>query len=103
MKKSIKDVDQQVFRNKRVFVRVDFNVPQHEDGTVYDATRIQAALPTIEYLISAGAKVVLASHLGRPKGKTEKLSLRPIYHYLAQLLKQKSSSKVVFADDCVGE
>jgi len=103
MKKSIKDVDQQVFRNKRVFVRVDFNVPQHEDGTVSDATRIQAALPTIEYLISAGAKVVLASHLGRPKGKTEKLSLRPIYHYLAQLLKQKSSSKVVFADDCVGE
>jgi phosphoglycerate kinase len=101
MKKTIKDVDQQLFADKRVFVRVDFNVPQSEDGTVADATRIEAALPTIEYLVSKRAKVVLASHLGRPKGKTEKLSLKPIAQHLAKLLNNKVN--VVFADDCVGE
>jgi phosphoglycerate kinase len=101
MKKTIKDVDQQLFADKRVFVRVDFNVPQREDGTVADATRIEAALPTIEYLVSKRAKVILASHLGRPKGKTEKLSLKPIAQHLAKLLNNKVN--VVFADDCVGE
>jgi phosphoglycerate kinase len=101
MKKTIKDVDQQLFADKRVFVRVDFNVPQSEDGTVADATRIEAALPTIEYLVSKRAKVILASHLGRPKGKTEKLSLKPIAQHLAKLLNNKVN--VVFADDCVGE
>jgi len=101
MKKTIKDVDQQLFADKRVFVRVDFNVPQNDDGTVADATRIEAALPTIEYLVSKKAKVVLASHLGRPKGKTEKLSLKPIAQHLTKLLKGKAN--VVFVDDCVGE
>src|SRR4029453_13040671 len=92
-KKTIKDVD---ISGKRVFIRVDFNVPIKE-GKIEDDTRIQGALPTIEYAISKGAKVILASHLGRPlkdKKKAEekgmpydpaKYSLRPVYEYLRRL------------------
>lgn len=64
-KKSVKDID---LKGKRVFCRVDFNVPM-KDGQITDETRIKAALPTIQYLVNAGAKVLLASHLGRPKGQ----------------------------------
>lgn len=82
-KKSIRDVD---LKGKRVFCRVDFNVPM-KDGKITDETRIRAALPTIQYLIEQGAKVILASHLGRPKGQVvEELRLTPVAKRLAELL-----------------
>ncbi len=103
MKKNIKQVPDSIFNNKRVLVRVDFNVPQNEDQTVSDDSRIEAALPTIEYLASKKAKVILVSHLGRPKGKSEKLSLRPIAKRLQELLSKKQKKEVVFVEDSIGE
>ena len=95
-KLSIKDLD---LKGKRVFVRVDFNVPVKE-GKVGDDTRIRAAVPTIEYATARGARVVLASHLGRPKGaRVEKYSLRPVAKHLSEVL----GRPVAFANDCVGE
>ncbi len=95
MKKSLKDYN---FKNKRVLVRVDFNVPL-EDGKVTDTNRIEAALPTIKYLINEDAKVILMSHLGRPKGEVnEKFKMDPVGKELANLLK-KNVKKV---DDCIG-
>ncbi len=85
MKKTISDLSPNTFQDKRVFVRVDFNVPQNEDGSIADDTRIQAALPTIKFLVGVKAKVVLGSHLGRPKGRTEKLTLKPIADRLCKL------------------
>ncbi len=101
MKKTIGQVDKQCFANKRVLMRVDFNVPQDENGVITDDTRIQAALPSIEYLQAAGARVILMSHLGRPKGKTPKYSLKPTAERLKSLL--KGQGDVLFAEDCVGE
>jgi phosphoglycerate kinase len=95
-KLSIKDLD---LKGKRVFVRVDFNVPI-KGGKVDDDTRIRASLPTIRYAIGQDARVILASHLGRPKGeRVEKYSLAPVAEHLASLL----GRPVVFAADCVGE
>jgi phosphoglycerate kinase len=95
-KYSIKDLD---LRGKRVFIRVDFNVPI-KNGAITDDTRITASLPTIQHALDHGATVVLASHLGRPKGKpTPEFSLKPVADRLGQLLKRD----VVFAADCIGE
>jgi phosphoglycerate kinase len=95
-KKTVRDID---VRGKRVFVRVDFNVPL-ENGTITDDTRIQAALPTIQYLTEQGAKVILASHLGRPKGKVDPaFSLKPVAARLSELLGQN----VPMAKDSIGE
>ena len=95
-KLSIKDLD---LKGKRVFIRVDFNVPI-ADGNVEDDTRIRASLPTIQYAINQGARVILASHLGRPKGeRVDKYSLAPVAKHLSSLL----AKPVAFANDCVGE
>src|SRR3989304_5068653 len=94
-KKTVRDID---VKGKKVFVRGDFNVPV-KDGVVGDDTRIQAALPTIRYLLDNGAAVILASHLGRPKGGPEaKFSLKPVADHLRKLLGKPG----LFADDCIG-
>jgi len=97
----IRYVDELELANKRVFIRVDFNVPLTEEGQVSDDTRIRAALPTIELALKAGAKVILASHLGRPKGVDPKLSLEPVASRLSELLSKEK--EVILADDCVGD
>ncbi len=103
-KLSIRDID---LADKRVFIRVDFNVPLTEDGsTITDDTRIVATLPTIMYAVQQRGKVILASHLGRPKGKPDpKYSLRPVVDRLRELLDRKlgDSINVAFSPDCVGE
>ena len=94
-KKTIRDID---VKDKRVLVRVDFNVPVKE-GVVGDDTRIRAALPTINYLLENGAALILCSHLGRPKGEVKpEFSLRPVAEYLGKLL----GKPITFADDCIG-
>lgn len=94
-KKTVLDLD---VTNKKVFVRVDFNVPMKE-GVIKDDTRIKAAIPTIEYLMQHGASVILASHLGRPKGGPDaQFSLKPVADHLAKLL----GKPVAFVDDCIG-
>ena len=96
-KKTIRDVN---VEGKRVFVRCDFNVPLDENGKITDENRIQGSLPTIKYLLDHGAKVVLASHLGRPKnGPEAKFSLKPVAERLNQLL----GGKVTMANDVIGE
>jgi len=95
-----KTIDQIDVSNKRVFLRVDFNVPLTKEApyTITDDTRIRAAAPTMSALIKRGAKLIVASHLGRPKGKPEeKYSLRPVYEHL----KEKMTTPLSFANDCI--
>ncbi len=95
--RTLKDFD---VKGKRVIVRVDFNVPIDGKGKITDETRIVKTLPTIQYLMSKGARVILISHLGRPKGKKDpKLSLKPASERLSKLLKKP----VKFIPDCIGE
>ena len=95
-KLSITDID---CRGKRVFCRVDFNVPFDADGNITDDTRIVAALPTLRAIIAQGGRLILASHLGRPKGSPNpKYSLAPVAPHLARLLDRN----VKMASDCVG-
>ena len=100
---SIRDLD---LRGKRVFIRVDFNVPLSKDGgEILDDTRIRETLPTIEFALRAKARVILASHLGRPKGqRVEAMSLRPVVDRLRMLLDHDlgASRNVAFSPDCVG-
>ncbi len=96
---AIRTLDKLDLAGKRVFIRVDFNVPLGAGGRVADDQRIRAALPTIEHAVRARARVILASHLGRPKGRQEKYSLEPAGERLSELLKQD----VILADDCVGD
>jgi len=95
-KLSVKDLSLQ---GKKVFVRVDFNVPLDDKQEITDDTRIRASLPTIEYILKSGGRPILASHLGRPKGKPDpKQSLAPVARRLEELIKHR----VRFAPDCVG-
>ncbi len=96
MKKSIRDIDPS---GKRILMRVDFNVPLDDDGKITDDSRIKGAIPSIEHLTNAGGRVILMSHLGRPKGAPEaKYSLKPAADRLGELI----SAPVKFVDDCVG-
>src|SRR5712664_2367141 len=101
-KLSIRDLD---LTDKRVLIRVDFNVPL-KDGVITDDTRIRETIPTIEYALRHKAKVILASHLGRPKGKpVQGMSLRPVVDRLRALLDHviDDDENVAFSPDCVGE
>jgi phosphoglycerate kinase len=95
-KKTVRDI---AFEGKRALIRVDFNVPL-EDGRITDDTRIRMALPTLKYIIDAGGRLILTSHLGRPKGeRVASMSLKPVSERLSDLLEKP----VQFADDCMGE
>lgn len=91
----IKDLD---LKGKKVLVRVDFNVPMTKEGAISDDTRIKASLPTIQAIVAKGGRVILMSHLGRPKGVTPNLSLKPCAERLSKLL----GKPVAFVDDCIG-
>ncbi len=96
-KKTVKDID---LKGKKVFVRCDFNVPMDEHQNITDNTRIKAALPTIKYLLEQNCKIILASHLGRPKGEVKpEFSLKPVAKELSKLL----GKDIIMANDVIGE
>lgn len=95
MRNRLEDLD---VRGQRVLVRVDFNVPQDDQGNITDTGRIRAALPTIRWLLGRGARCILMSHLGRPKGRDPKASLRPV----AEALERELGRPVAFVEDCWG-
>ncbi len=97
---ALRSIEQMPLKGKRVFIRVDFNVPMDEYGTITDTTRIENAFATITYATERGAKVILASHLGRPKGKVDpKYSLLPVARQLPRIL----GKPVAMAEDCIGQ
>lgn len=98
-KKSVANLSASDVSGKRVLVRVDFNVPLDDAGSITDDTRIRAAIPTIQDLTGKGAKVILTSHFGRPKGVDDKLRLTPVAKRLSELLGQD----VIKCDDCIGD
>ena len=99
-KLSLSSLDKSKLEGKKVLVRVDFNVPLNESGQITDDTRIRAAIPTIKYLINNSAKVILAAHFGRPKGKVnEKMRLTPVAARLSDILEKK----VNLTESCIGE
>jgi phosphoglycerate kinase len=98
-KKSVGSLKEADLKGKKVLVRVDLNVPLDDNSKITDDTRIRAAIPTIKYLMSNGSKVILTSHLGRPKGVTPKYSLKPLVPRLSELL----GVDVKMANDCIGE
>nr|CAB3445735.1 unnamed protein product [Digitaria exilis] len=98
-KRSVGTLGEADLKGKKVFVRADLNVPLDDGQKITDDTRIRASVPTIKFLLEKGAKVVLASHLGRPKGVTPKYSLKPLVPRLSELL----GVDVVMANDCIGE
>jgi len=95
-KRTIRDVP---IDNKTVLIRADYNVPQNKSGGISDDLRIRASLPTIEYLLEHHTKVVIMSHLGRPEGREQKYSLKPVAKRLSELL----GRKVIFVEDCIGD
>ena len=96
-KKTVRDID---LKDKKVFVRCDFNVPMDENQNITDNTRIKAALPTIKYLLEQNCKIILASHLGRPKGEVKpEFSLKPVAKELSKLL----GKDIIMANDVIGE
>ena len=97
----IRYLDDLQLTGKRVFIRVDFNVPLDEKQKITDDTRIREALPTIQKALQLGGKAILASHLGRPKGAEAKLSLMPCAKRLSELLGPEH--EVLMADDCIGD
>ena len=92
-------IDQFNFAGKKAFVRVDFNVPLDENFNITDDTRMRAALPTLKKILADGGSVIIGSHLGRPKGVTDKYSLKHILKHVSELL----GVDVQFANDCIGE
>jgi len=98
-KKTVNDLSSSDLQGKRVLVRADFNVPVDDQGNITDDTRIRAALPTIQNLTSKGAKVILCSHFGRPKGVDEKLRLTPVAKRLSEVLSQS----IIKCNDCIGD
>jgi phosphoglycerate kinase len=99
--KTLSDLQDLQFDGKRVFVRVDFNVSINDNGAVGEDYRIRMTLPTIEYLAKRGAKVILASHLGRPEGWDKQYSLAPVGRRLSDIV-GRSRPPIRFASDCVG-
>ncbi|KAI3753988.1 hypothetical protein L2E82_26065 [Cichorium intybus] len=97
-KKSVSSLKEADLKGKKVFIRADLNVPLDDSFKITDDTRIRAAVPTIKYLMSNGARVILSSHLGRPKGVTPKYSLKPLVPRLSELL----GVEVKMASDCIG-
>ena len=99
-KKTLANLSAGDLSGKRALVRADFNVPLDDAGNITDDTRIRAALPTIQDLINKGAKVILSSHFGRPKGKVnDKMRLTPVAQRLSELL----GKEVIKCDDCIGD
>ena len=97
---ALRTIDQIPLKDRRVFIRVDFNVPMDERGTVTDTTRIERAVPTINHAVQHGARVILASHLGRPKGKIDgRYSLAPVARRLTEIM----GIPVGMAEDCIGQ